>query len=79
MAIKYKVNWDNGYHACGTFSNVFDTEEAAQDFANHWAAEMNVLNDNDPGSEDGYTAEVIEVESAPEYDEEEGLGPEFWC
>ena len=59
MAAKYQVNWDNGGNACGTFPNVFDTEEAAQAFADEWAAEMNAT---DPDACEDYTAEVIEVE-----------------
>jgi hypothetical protein len=56
---KYKVNWDNGKEACGTFPYVFDTEADAQAFADEWMHESNVRDGCDP--DDGYSAEVIEV------------------
>lgn len=54
--MKYAVEWDNG-NASGIFPERFDTEEAAQAFADNWLAEMNNL---EPDYE-GYDAEVIEV------------------
>jgi hypothetical protein len=77
---KYKVNWDNGNGACGTFSNVFDTEEAAQAFAEDWVVEMTNTIDADDETAEGYSAEVIEVVFHPELvdQREYGFGPEFW-
>jgi hypothetical protein len=65
---RFKVYWDNGASACGTFDDVFDTREAAQEFADTWAADMNrECEGKSPdeveacGGEDCYTAEVIEA------------------
>lgn len=55
----YKVYWDNGSEACGTFPNEFDTEEEAQEFADNWMAEMNATDGLDPEDEKSYFAEVI--------------------
>lgn len=57
----YRVYWDNGAHACGTFPQTFATEKEAQQFAEEWAHECNVRDGIDPESEEGYSAEVIEV------------------
>ena len=84
--MKYKVNWDNNENACGTFSNVFETEVEAQAFADNWMAEMNgeargrgELTDEQIEEGEGYSAEVIEVEDEPEVDDEaRGVAPEFW-
>jgi hypothetical protein len=72
----YRVNWDNGGEACGTFPEVFATETAAEEFAVWWAREQNLevlgLTDaevEERGGEGCYTAEVIEVE-------EEEIDPE---
>ena len=80
MAVKYAVYWDNGSEACGTFSERFDTEEAAQEFADNWANERNledlgltpedIAADDFDASEGCYSAEVIEV------DEDEPTDPE---
>ena len=79
---KYKVNWDNGSNACGTFPYVFDTEAQAQEFADNWASEMNAEAGIDPDDEDSedepYSAEPIEVEDQPEPDEEELFQREAW-
>jgi hypothetical protein len=64
--MKYAVNWDNGAEACGTFPQRFETEAAAQAFAEDWQVEMTGLIDADYEG-DGYTAEVILVEE-PEVD-----------
>jgi hypothetical protein len=77
--VKYKVNWDNGESACGTFPQVFDTEDDAQEFADSWVNEMCSRDGIDPDSEDAYFAEVIQVPEEAKYDEEEGLRPEFWA
>jgi hypothetical protein len=52
----YRVYWDNGAHACGTFPQKYARYEDAKAAADSWAAEMNAH----PESEDGYSAEVIE-------------------
>ena len=59
--MKYKVNWDNGANACGTFQETFDTEQDAQDFGENWVVEMTAVTEPDPDWE-GYSFEVIEVE-----------------
>ena len=60
--MKYRVYWDNGAHACGTFPYVFDTYEDAEAFADDWADECN-MRDFGTRTPDGdcYTAEVIEA------------------
>jgi len=84
MTVKYRVNWDNGNEACGTFPEVFETEEDAQAFADDWANEMNWEDlrltpeqVDECGGEDCYTAEVIEVESDDE-EQEELFDPVRW-
>jgi hypothetical protein len=69
--IVYRVNWDNGASACGTFPETFATEEDAQAFANAW---MNEMNDNEDDDERWYVAEVISVEEpdADDLDNDEG-------
>ena len=69
----FKVNWDNGAEACGTFPNDFDTETEAQEWADNWANERNLedlgLTPEDVDELGGagcYTAEVIEVEDEPD-------------
>lgn len=57
----YKVNWDNGNHACGTFPQTFETEELAEAFAEDWVVEMTGLIEDDYDGE-GYSAEVILIE-----------------
>ena len=71
MATKYKVYWDNGASACGTFSEVFDTEDEAEAWAKEWADDCNMrdFGTTEP-EEDGYSAEVIEVD-VPTDDEKE--------
>lgn len=61
---KFKVNWDNGNHAAGTFGEVFATEAAAEAFGENWRHEMCGIDEIDPDddSEDSYTFEVIEIE-----------------
>ena len=71
MRTIYKVYWDNGNGACGTFPIEFDTEEAAQEYANDWAHECNVRDDIHPDSESAYSAEVV-TEEVPEDTEGEG-------
>lgn len=66
----YAVNWDNGAEACGTFPQRFDTEAAAEAFAEDWVVEMTGLIEEDYEGE-GYSAEVIFVEDEPTEDEKE--------
>jgi hypothetical protein len=58
----FRVNWDNGNDACGTFPEDHPTDEVAQAVADAWAAESNARDGLDPEAEGGYTAEVIPVE-----------------
>jgi hypothetical protein len=68
MATKYAVYWDNGNGACGTFPQRFDTEEAAEAFADDWMNERN-LEDlgmtpeqvGECGGEGCYVAEAVEA------------------
>lgn len=61
--IKYKVYWDNGSEACGTFPYTFDTEEEAMGFGENWVAEMTALTTEIYLDEDeGYSFDVLEVE-----------------
>jgi len=61
MVTRYAVNWDNGASACGTFAERFDTQAEAQAWADAWAFERN-LDEEQPDGEGCYTAEVIEIE-----------------
>lgn len=56
----YRVNWDNGAEACGTFPYTFSSEQDAEDFGNDWVAEMTAVSEPDPDYEDGYSFEIIE-------------------
>jgi len=65
---RWAINWDNGVEACGTFPWVFDTEEAAQAYADDLYAD-NIARDvwredDDPG------VEVIELEDEEEPEDE---------
>ena len=40
--MKFKVYWDNGASACGTFPYEFDTYEEADAFGKNWADESNL-------------------------------------
>lgn len=69
MTTSYRINWDNGNHACGTFPQEYDTEEAAQ------AAADDILASNladgtwsADDEEDGMGVEVIE-EKQPDPEE----------
>jgi hypothetical protein len=66
MSIRYRVYWDNGASACGTFSEVFDTEEEAEAYGQEWADDMNLeaFGTTEP-EEEGYSYEVIEVDAEP--------------
>lgn len=54
---KYAVEWDNGDHASGVFPQRFETEEAAQAFAEEWVRDMF----SEAGEDWTGDAEVIEV------------------
>ena len=70
---KYQVNWDNGANACGTFPQVFDTEEEAEAFGANWHHEMCLIDGVDPDDEEeeAYSYEVIEAEENPEASDDE--------
>lgn len=76
MATKFAVYWDNGASACGTFPDRFDTHEEAQAFAIDWVLKMDATRESD--DEDGYSAEVIEVDESSVPDEEELFKREAW-
>lgn len=64
----FRVNWDNGAEACGTFPYRFATEQEAQAFADEWANERNWVDlrltskqVERRGGEGCYTAEVIDM------------------
>lgn len=57
----FKVSWDNGESACGTFPYEFATEQEAEDFGLNWQLEMNAIDGTSP-EDSGYTYEVDEVE-----------------
>jgi len=61
----FKVYWDNGRSACGTFPEVFDTYEEAEDFGQTWADERNLedLGTAEPTDGDCYTFDVIELKN----------------
>lgn len=56
----FKVYWDNGAEACGTFPQEFATPEAAEAWGREWATEMNIEAGLDPEDPDGYTYEVVQ-------------------
>jgi hypothetical protein len=69
---RYKVIWDNGAEACGSFPYVFNTEQEAEDFGRNWQHEMCAIDGLDPDSDDpGYTYEVTEIEDEPDNEEAE--------
>ena len=59
----YRVNWDNGGSACGTFDLKFGSHDDAEAFGKEWANECNVrdFGTTEP-DEDCYTFDVIEEE-----------------
>ena len=72
----FKINWDNGNNACGTFPWDFATEQEATDYGNDWVTTMTGLSPELEPDQDGYSFEVIEVE-AQEDTEGEGWDPAF--
>ena len=60
----FKVYWDNGNGACGTFSLEFDEWEDADAYGKEWADESNLRDGIDPEEEDGYSYDVIEVQDS---------------
>ena len=72
----YKINWDNGAEACGTFPMDFETEEDATDYGNDWLASMRALTPDLDPEDEGYSFEVSETEVA-EDTEGEGWDPAF--
>ena len=61
--VAYRINWDNGANACGTFPWTFDDHAAAEALGKSWADESNQrdFGTTEP-DEDCYTFDVIEVE-----------------
>jgi hypothetical protein len=59
--VSYRVVWDNGAGACGTFPYVFDTEDGANTFGRGWADESNVRDFGTGDPVDGYSFDVVEV------------------
>jgi hypothetical protein len=62
--VVYRVNWDNGAHACGTFPETYETQAEAQRAADVIEADNRAEGVWD---EDGF-CEVIEVELETERD-----------
>jgi hypothetical protein len=60
MAI-YRVVWDNGADATGTFPCDFDTREDADAYGREWADECNMRDFGTLDPDDGYTYEVVDV------------------
>jgi hypothetical protein len=57
--IKYQVAWDNGNHASGSFPDLYDTRQQADDAGKNWLSDMQA---EDPGY-DGYEYEVVEIDT----------------
>ena len=55
----FKVYWDNGANACGTFPIVFDTEEEAEEYGKDWFAQFCVDNDLEPDDDHEAGWEVV--------------------
>jgi hypothetical protein len=62
MSTKYKVLWDNGASACGSFPWLFDTWEEADAFGRNWAAEADA-ECPPPEGEDSASWDVEKVET----------------
>jgi hypothetical protein len=73
MITKYRIYWDNGYSACGTFPHlVFDSEAEAKAAADRILAENLALDVWD----DQATVEVMEFEEMTEDEREEAAAIE---
>jgi hypothetical protein len=59
--VSFRVAWDNGASACGTFPQVFETEDEADTFGREWAYECNVRDFGTDDPVDGYSYDVVEV------------------
>jgi hypothetical protein len=77
MTTKFKVDWDNGASACGTFSQVFDTYEQADAYGREWSDESNLRDFGtvDP-DEAAYSYEIVEVSAECPYTDAEKEGHE---
>jgi hypothetical protein len=74
MTTIYRVCWDNGADACGTFSERFESYDDADAYGREWASECNIRDfGTDEPDDDCYTYDVIEEEAA---DDEEEAGPD---
>lgn len=72
----FKINWDNGNDACGTFMWEWETEEAATEFGNDWVDTMTSLSPELHPDQEGYSFYVFETEEAADT-EGEGWDPAF--
>lgn len=74
--IRFQIMWDNGCD-CGTFPDLYATEEAADFAGQNWIADMCAVDGDDPASEDcPYGFDVIEAEVPDEDDIEEAAAAE---
>lgn len=74
--MSFRVTWDNGASACGTFSDKFDTYEDADAFGKDWADESNLRDFGTVDPDEGYTYDVVEVETVDEGDPDTYEGTE---
>jgi hypothetical protein len=72
--VSFRVVWDNGAHACGTFPQVFETEAEADEYGREWAYECNVRDFGTDDPVDGYSYDVVEV---PDNDGDEEAADEM--
>jgi hypothetical protein len=68
---KYRVAWDNGASACGTFPHRFDTYEEAEAFGRDWAFEANVRDFGTENPDEGYTFDVHDVDEPETFTDDE--------
>jgi len=68
------VHWDNGAGACGTFPEHHPTPASAQTEGDAWAAECNVRDRIDAGTDQVYAAQAVPME-IPDLDAEEPADP----
>jgi hypothetical protein len=45
----FKVNWDNGNHACGTFPCEFKTFKEADEYGTNWVFDMKFADEMNGG------------------------------
>jgi hypothetical protein len=71
MKLVYRVYWDNGASACGTFPQIFDTEEEADAYGEQWAKECNLRDGLNEEDEESYSYDVLTEELLDEEEIEE--------